>query len=176
MGNFPIIDVIFLVLIILMVLHGFVKGFIEEIFSWAGLVLSMLAAVLLYHPGAAFIRTKAMANVRFIPEILAFIVIFLIVMIFIKILERILKDIIVGTNLGGANKVLGAIFGLVQGFALVAIILFILYVQPLFDHSKVIGDSVFARILLPVILAPMHRGKEVIHAARLFMIYGRFPA
>lgn len=169
MGNFPVIDLIFLILIVLMLIHGYAKGFVEELFSWATLVLSMLAAVFFYAPGAEFIRSKTMENVKYIPEVLAFVAIFLIVMIFMKMLERVLKDIIMGAKLGGVNKVLGAVFGLAEGFALTAIILFVLTVQPLFDASKVIGDSIFAQILLPIIRAPMSRGREIINAVYIFL-------
>jgi len=177
MGNFPVIDIIFLVLIVLMLIHGFLKGFVEELFSWASLVLSMLAAVFLYTPGAAFIRTKAMENVRFIPEILAFIAVFLIVVIIMKLLEKLFKDIILGAHLGGINKVLGAVFGFIEGLALAAIILFVFSVQPLFDSSKVIGDSIFAQFLLPIIRAPLDKGKEIINTAYLVLpAAGRFLA
>ena len=169
MGNFPVIDLIFLILIVLMLIHGYAKGFVEELFSWAALVLAMLAAIFLYSPGAAFIRTKTMENVRFIPEILAFIAVFLIAMLFLKMLERVLKDIIMGAHLGGVNKILGAVFGLVEGFALTAIILFVLSIQPLFDPSKVIGDSIFAQILLPIIRAPLNKGKEMINIVYIFL-------
>ena len=169
MSNFPVIDLIFLILIVLMLIHGYVKGFIAELFSWAAIVLSMLAAVFLYPMGASYIRGKAMANVRYVPEILAFIAIFLIVMIVLKMVERVLKDVIMGAHLGGADKVLGALFGLFEGFALTAIILFILSVQPIFDASKVIGDSIFAEILLPLVSIPLNRGKQVINTALLFL-------
>ena len=154
MGNFPVIDLIFLSLILLMLIHDYIKGFVEELFSWAALVLSVLAAVFFHSPAAAFIRTKTMENVRLIPEILGFAAIFIIVLIVIKLLEKLLKEIILGANLGGVNKILGAVFGLVEGFALTAIILFIISVQPLFDPSKVIGESIFAQFLLPFIRAP----------------------
>jgi len=168
MGNFPLIDVIFLILIVLMLIHGYVKGFVEELFSWASLVLSILAAVFFYAPGAAFIRTKTMENVKFIPEILAFIAIFIIVMVLIKLLERVLKEIILGTHLGGVDKVLGAVFGLVEGFALVAIILFILSKQPLFNAKTILEDSIFAQFLLPFIVrAPLNKGKEIVNTVLL---------
>jgi len=171
MGNFPVIDIIFLTLIVLMLIHGYAKGFVEELFSWAALVLSILAAVFLYAPGAAFIRRRVMEDVRIVPEILAFIAIFIIVRLFIKLLEKILKDIIMSAHLGGVNRILGLIFGLVEGFALITIILFVLSVQPLFDSSKVIGDSVFAQFLLPIIRAPLSRGKEIINAVYLYLPY-----
>lgn len=165
MSNFLVIDLIFFILIVLMLIHGYVKGFIEELFSWATVVISMLAAVFLHPMVASFIRSKAMANVRYVPEILAFVAVFLAATIILKMIERVLKDVIAGAHLGGANKILGAVFGLLEGVALTAIILFILSVQPVFDASKVIGDSIFAEILLPLINIPLNRGKEIINVA-----------
>ena len=165
MSSIPVIDIIFAALIILMMIHGFVKGFIEELFSWATLVLALGAAVFLYAPGAAFIRTKTMEHVRFVPEILAFIAIFLLVMIILKMLERVLKDVVEGARLGGANKFLGALFGLLEGFAITAIIIFVLTVQPLFNASTVLVDSIFAQLLLPLIKIPLQRGSEIVNSA-----------
>ena len=162
MGNIAVIDIIFLFLILLMVIHGYVKGFVAEFFSWAVPVLSIWVAVLLYPAGAAFIRQRAMQDIRIIPEVLAFIVIFLIIMVVLKLLERILKDVIMGANLGGADKILGLIFGLVEGFTLTALVIFVLALQPLFDASKIIGDSIFARFLFPFIKTPLEQGKEII--------------
>jgi len=167
MSNISVIDMVFFILIVLMVIHGYVKGFIEELFSWASLVLALGAAVMLYQKGAQFIRTKIMENVNYVPEILAFIAIFLLVMIFLKMLERVLKDVVEGAKLGGVNKILGAIFGLVEGFAITAIILFVLAAQPLFDASRVIGDSLFAQILLPIIKIPIDFSRDVLNTAAL---------
>ena len=164
----PVIDVVFLVLIGLMIIHGYVKGFIEEIFSWATLVLAIWIAVLFYSAGGEFIRTKIMGNVRLVPEILAFVAIFFIVVFFLRMIERILKDVIHGTKLGGVNKVIGALFGIVEGLALTTLILFVLTVQPLFDPSSLIGDSVFAEIILPFIRRPLDRGIELIETAFIF--------
>jgi len=169
MSNIPVIDLVFVIFIALMVIHGYVKGFVEEFFSWAALVLALLAAVFFHPAGAVFIRKSIMENVRYVPEILAFIGIFLIVMMFIKLLERVLKDVIKGANLGGVNKLFGLIFGLLEGFALVALILFVLRVQPVFDYQKIIGDSIFAQILLPHIhKIPLDRGKDVITTTLIF--------
>jgi membrane protein required for colicin V production len=149
MGNLPVIDWVFIALIVLMVVHGYVKGFVEEIFSWATIVLAIWMGVLFYPAGGAFIRTKIMANVRVVPEVLAFVAIFVIVTVVLKLLERILKDVIQGAELGTLNKVIGAIFGVVEGLAITTLILFVLRVQPLFDATNLVYDSVFAEILLP---------------------------
>ena len=166
----PIIDVVFLVLIGLMIVHGYVKGFIEELFSWAALVLAIWMAVLFYQAGGAFIRTKMMANVRVVPEVLAFAAIFFIVVFFLKLIERILNDVIQGAKLGTVNKVFGAIFGIVEGLALTTLVLFVLSVQPLFDSSNLLGESTFAEIILPIIRRPLDRGLEMMDTAFVFGI------
>ena len=175
MSNIPVIDIIFFVLIILMIIHGLLKGFIGELFSWAPMVLAICTAVFLYPAGADFIRKRAFHTLKFVPEILAFLAIFITIILVLKLLERILKDIVDGARLGGVNKLLGALFGLVEGVALTAAILLVLAVQPLFDASKVIGDSYFAQFLFPLLQMPLNRGREVINSAFLIRPGIRFP-
>ena len=96
-------------------------------------------------------------------------------MLLVKMLEHVLKDVIMGSKLGGANKVLGAIFGFVEGLTLTVIVLFVLRVQPLFDSSKLTDDSIFAQILLPFITKiPFERETEVINTVIFFL--PAFPA
>jgi len=170
MSNLPVIDLVFVVLIVLLIIHGYLKGFIEEIFSWASLVLAIWMAILFYSAGGAFIRTKILENVRIVPEVLAFVAIFLIVTLFLKMLERVLKDVVTGAKLGKLNKGLGAVFGAIEGLAVSTLILFVLRIQPLFDPSLVIGDSIFAELLLPLTLIPLDRGREIIDA---FLLPGK---
>ena len=160
------IDLIFLILIILMLIRGYLRGFIEEVFSWAASVLAIWVAVLLYPAGAAFIRSKVMQDVRYVPEILAFVAIFFVVTIFLKLVEKILKDVVMGANLGWADKILGLLFGLVEGLTLTALILFILSIQPLVDPEKIekiLENSIFAEILLPLIRIPLEKGKDIVN-------------
>ena len=164
-----IIDIIFMALIALMIIHGFIKGFIGELFSWAGMVLSIWVAVLLFPAGGAFIRTRMLENVRVVPEVLAFVAIFLLIMIVIKLLERIFRNVIEGARLGAVNKFLGGVFGLVEGLVLTALVLFVLSVQPLFDASALIGGSVFGQFILPFIIGPLERGQDIVNTAHFVM-------
>jgi len=176
MSSIPIIDIIFIILIVLMVIHGLLKGFIGELFSWAPKVLAICIAVFLYPAGANFIRQRFIPNMKFVPEIIAFVIIFIAIILILKLLEHLLKDIIAGAKLGGIDKLLGAIFGLVEGVALTAAIVLVLAIQPLFDASKVIGDSFFAQYLLPLLKIPLSRGKEVINTVLLILPGIRFLA
>jgi len=175
MGNIAPIDIVFFVLILLLIVHGYFKGFVEKIFSWGGLVLGIWLAVLLHPAGAAFIRTKIMENVRYVPEILAFVAIFVIVMILVKILEQIFKTIVDGAQLGGINRILGLVFGFVEGLTLTVLIIFLMRVQPIFDVSKVIEDSLFVQILDSVISIPLEQGKDAVRTVFLLRPEIKFP-
>jgi membrane protein required for colicin V production len=155
MTGIPVIDLIFMILIALMAIRVYFRGFIKEVFSWAAIILAIWVAVMLHGAGADFIRSRIMQNVAHIPEILSFVAIFAIGMLLLKMLEHVLKDVIMGAKLGGVDRFLGAIFGLVEGLALTAIIIFVLSIQPLFDASKILAESNFAQILLPVISTPL---------------------
>ena len=167
MSNFQVIDLIFVILIALMVIRSYMRGFLSEFFSWAALVVAILAAVFFHPAGAALIRKNIMPTVRYVPEILAFVGVFLIATLVCKMLERMLRDVMMGAKLGNLDKILGAFFGFAEGLALTALVLFVLSVQPLFDTSKLVGDSIFAQILLPhIIRIPLDKGKDIIETAR----------
>ncbi|AEF81446.1 CvpA family protein [Leadbettera azotonutricia] len=155
MGNVAFIDLVFLLLLVLLLIRGHIKGFIAELFSWASLVLGILASVYLYKNGAELIRTKILHNVKYLPEIMAFLAIFIVVSLVFKVIEKGIKEIIMGVKLGGVDKLLGAIFGFVEGIALISLLLFIISIQPLFDSSKLLQGSVFADLLLPLIIKPV---------------------
>jgi membrane protein required for colicin V production len=142
------VDLVFFILLGLLVLRGFLKGFAGEFFSLASLVLGLLGSVFFFKPGAAFLRDRYLQNTAFIPEILAFAGIFLIVFIAGKILEHIIKDIIKGLHLSGLDKGLGLVLGLAEGFALIVLAVLLIGIQPLFDGKQLLGESLFARLVL----------------------------
>jgi membrane protein required for colicin V production len=154
MNGIAVIDLVFAALIIILMVRCALRGFVGEVLSMAAVVLGVLTAILLYKNGAAFIRTEIISDVRILPEVLAFIVLFLIVFLLIKILESLLNDIIGRIRLVGADRFLGLLFGLVEGITLVALMLFVLVMQPLFNPEPVLRGSLFAELLLPLISLP----------------------
>jgi membrane protein required for colicin V production len=146
-----IIDIIFIVLIFILVIRCALRGFVMEVMSMASVVLGLLAALLFYKPGAAFVRTKILEDVEVLPELIAFVSLMIIVFIVIKILERIIQDIISRiTLLGGIDHSLGLVLGLLEGLLLVSLILFVLSIQPLFNPDSLLENSFFAKLLNPL--------------------------
>jgi membrane protein required for colicin V production len=153
--NFEVIDIVFALLMVILIIRAALRGFIEELMSMASWVLGFGAAFFLHKNGALFIRERYLPEMTVLPEILAFIAIFLIVFVAVKILEFILRDIVTRINLGGVDRFLGVLFGLIEGILLVSLILFLFTLQPLFDAGPLLENSVFARLftryLLPFI-------------------------
>jgi membrane protein required for colicin V production len=149
--NLAIIDFIFIALILIFALHAALKGFVREVFSTAAIVLGIVVAFYLYKNGAAFIRQKLpdLETVRVLPEILSFGCIFAVVFAFIKCIGRLLQDIVEGVRLGGINSFLGFLVGILEGLCVVAVVIFIFHIQPLFDPSPILATSIFDQLISP---------------------------
>ena len=149
--NFSAIDIVFILLIALFTIRCFLKGFVSELLSVAAVVLGFSVSLLLYKNGADYLREQFWHDLRIIPEIIAFIALFVIVFIIIKFFELMLKGIIERIKLGSADRFIGIFIGLAEGIVAVCLFLFLLHVQPLFDSSAILSESIFAKILLPLI-------------------------
>lgn len=152
--SFTVLDIIFTVLIGLFIVRCYLKGFVTELLSMAGIALGLLAALFFHKNGADFLRDRFWPDLRVIPEILAFIALFVIIFILIKFLCLMIKGIIEGIKLGGLDRSLGLIFGFAEGIVVVSLFLFIIRIQPIFNPAPLLADSFFAQLLLPLIVGP----------------------
>ena len=150
--NLAAADVIFILLIALLMIRCYLKGFVSEVLSVAAIVLGIFASLYFHKKVADLLREHYMPGLEIIPEIIAFIGLFVAVFIIVKIFEILLKGIIRGVNLGSADKFLGLIFGFAEGILLVSLILFILQlIKPIYDAAEILENSFFANFLLPII-------------------------
>ena len=150
--SFSIIDIAFLGLIGLFMIRCYLRGFVSELLSMAGIVLGLLASLFFYKNGGEFLRNQFWPEVENIPEIAAFVILFVIVFLIVKLLERMLINIIDEVSLTNADSFLGIFFGFAEGVVVVSLVLFIMRIQPLFDPSEILADSFFARLILPLII------------------------
>ncbi len=146
--SFTTIDIIFASVVLILVVRCALRGFVEEFMSVAAITLGLIVAILLYPRGAVYIKNKM--NINILPEVLAFAALFIGIFIVVKIFEHILRDIVQRVELGSVDRFLGIIWGLVEGLLVVALAIFVLSVQPLFDPSPLLGKSLFAHYLLPL--------------------------
>ncbi|MDR2377094.1 MAG: CvpA family protein [Treponema sp.] len=167
MTSFKLIDYVFFGLTLLLVIRCTLRGFIAEFMTLASLVLGALGSLFLYRPCAAFLRDHGLrtftgnlpsfiqkllpALVQNIPEILAFVLIFIVIFFAVKLVEYLLKDIIQRISLGGVDRFLGFLFGMVEGIMITSLLLLFLSIQPVFNAAPLLEGSFFAEILLPLI-------------------------
>ena len=149
--SFNILDIIFISVITLFIVRCYVKGFASEFLSMAAIVLATLAAIFFYKNGGNFVRARFWPELKTIPEVAAFAGLFLIVFIIVKMIEMMVKGIIEKIEVSSGDRAFGIVFGLLEGIAIVSLVLFLLKAQPLFDSSSLLSESFFARIMLPLI-------------------------
>jgi len=147
--NLGVIDVIFLLLIAVFMVRCFLKGFVSEVLTMAAFVLGIFVAVFFYKYGANYLMENYWEDKLILSSIAAFIALFLIAFIIVKLLEVVLKGILNKIKMGGVDKLLGLIFGLLEGLALVSLVLFVMQLLPF--TSDILAGSIFADILLPLI-------------------------
>jgi len=149
---FSVIDLVFVGLIGLFMIRCYLKGFVTEIFSMAAVVLGLLAALFFHKSGAEYLKNQFWHDTNItLLKIAAFVILFIFVFVVVKIVEKMLVNIIDAVSLTKADSYLGIIFGLAEGLVVVSLIILLLRIQPLFDSTAMLNDSVFARYLLPLI-------------------------
>ncbi len=144
------LDIILIVVLALSILGGLTRGLIRTALSLAGLILGIFLAGRYY---AAFGNWLPIANTD-IANIVAFAIIFIAVMVAAGLLAFFMRRIISLVMLGWADKLLGALLGLVLGGLLCAAALAACVKFGL--GESIIQGSGIARLLLdwlPAVLA-----------------------
>lgn len=122
------IDIIIIVIVGVSVIFGIIKGLIKSVFSLLAVILGMVLATLFYPTLANVISSNV--SIDYISEppavnIISYIIIFLGVTIPIAILGRFISKIIKRADLSGYDRLAGALFGLMRGAIVAAVLVFI---------------------------------------------------
>lgn len=147
------LDWIFAGLVIILAVRCFVRGFVREILSVASYAIGLLFALLATNYVIAF-SAKNFGTGSLPPTVqyvIAFISCFIVGFLVMKLIERMIKEGIEVTHLELFDRILGLGLGIVEGFALVGLALTIMEIQPFFKVVPLLENSVFAKLLLPLI-------------------------
>ncbi len=95
------------------IILGLLRGLVAEIFSLGSWIVAFVAAKL----GAAAVAPLLPMDVESegMRNIVGFVVVFLGVMIVVMLLGRLIKGAVGAVGLGGADKAVGGVFGLLRG-------------------------------------------------------------
>ena len=131
-------------ILVVSVLLAAAQGFLHEVISLAGVVAGYLLAAWEYWRVATWFGPYVKSQE--VAEIVAFLAIFFAVVIAAGIFGRIARWLAKEAGLGWADRVLGAVFGLVRGGAIVAVL--VLALAAFAPASQVLGRSVLGGYFL----------------------------
>lgn len=157
--NFTVLDWIFGILILIFALSGLIKGFVDCLFNKLCWILGLIAACLFYGVAAEYIL-KSVEN-KTLSNVLGFCIVFIAVFLLVKLLQMIVSKIFQLNILKSLDKVLGFAFGIIEGIAIVGLIIFILTKQPFFSPDKLLNDSFFYELFDKFFLASKELGTNV---------------
>ncbi|MBN2874469.1 MAG: CvpA family protein [Spirochaetales bacterium] len=143
------LDYILIGIIAIAALRCWFKGIIGEVLSAAALVGGLLSGVFFYRQVGALL--SQMMELGGFEPVVGFIVAFAVVFIVVKIIERSLRSVLENLNLDVLDRVFGLLFGAVEGVLISAIIVMVLYYQPLVDVTSLLDGSFIARTLIPIV-------------------------
>ena len=151
------LDWIFVVILALLGIRCMVRGFITELLSTAAIVVGILAALLLYKgAGQLLVGWGLGAGTAPLPDILGFAAVFLAAFLVITLIARALREGLEAAELGSVDRALGLVLGLAEGLIVVSLVLVAMsLLEPAFKsvtgYAKLLGDSFFARLILPIV-------------------------
>ncbi len=124
------LDIAILVILMIFLAKGLLRGLLKEVCSLAGLFLGAFLAFRYHGPLADALLERVDLPAQ-IAVAITFSVLFLATMLVFLVLGFILSRFVKLLFLGGFNRVIGGFFGLAQGVLLLAVVLFALSLRPL---------------------------------------------
>ena len=79
----------------------------------------------------------------YVANVLAFLLIFVVVFLVIKIIQMIVAKVFEWSILKSLDRTLGFIFGMIEGAAVVCLVIFLITVQPFFNPLNILGESFY---------------------------------
>ena len=118
-----ILDIAILAILLLFTLKGCLRGLLKEICSLVGLVAASVVAFTFYAPLAESVSAWLHLPLQ-LCVVVVLILLFVLTMVFFSIVGAILSRFVKLLFLGGLNRVLGALFSLMQGALILALVLY----------------------------------------------------
>ncbi len=132
------IDLIIIILVVALCIRGYLKGFINELFSLGILILGLTGAFLFYRPLGAVFESRMNTDIALIISFFIILVAIAIILIIIRNTVTLMVDRI---NLTDIDYLLGVIVGFVKGMLLCGFIFIFLKNHPVFNVDVIISKS-----------------------------------
>jgi membrane protein required for colicin V production len=123
-----IVDFLFLIIIVISVIISLWRGFVREVFSLGGWIISFWVATRFSGPLANFL--EGMIDAYSFRVILSYVILFVISMLLAAAANNLLSQLVERANLSGTDRAIGAIFGVFRGFVILIMLVTIGGITP----------------------------------------------
>jgi len=132
------IDLIIIILVVALCIRGYLKGFINELFSLGIVILGLIGAFLFYRPLGAVLKGYMNTDIALI---VSFFIVLLAIAIALVIIRNTVTLIVDRINLTDIDYLLGVVVGFVKGVLLCGLIFIFLDHHPVFNIDVIISKS-----------------------------------
>ena len=143
--SFTVIDWVFSGIILIFAIGGVVKGFIDNVFGKIAFIAGIILAWLFYKDIAGGLLKDV--KIPYAANIIAFLLIFVVTFLVIKLVQMIIAKVFEWSILKSLDRTLGFIFGIVEGGAVVCLIIFLLTAQPFFSPMSILDGSFYYNLV-----------------------------
>jgi membrane protein required for colicin V production len=140
------VTILVLALLAFMTFRAFRNGFVRELVSLSAVILAIPIAGVLY--GHLANKLQPIVDNMLLSRLIAFLAIMASVIIVGQVVAHLLKQTVALLNLGGADHLAGAAFGLLKGIIVCQVVLLAFVVFPSPDLRDSIDESPVAKKLL----------------------------
>jgi membrane protein required for colicin V production len=167
------LDWVFIAILALLGIRCMAKGFVAELSSMASFLAGILVAILFYRPaGELLVGWGLSAKPAAFPEVLGFVVAFFAAFLLVRLVGRIVSEGVEAAQMGGLDRSLGLILGLAEGLLVVSLILIAMSLleprlKSVEGYARLLDDSVFAKLILPIVGPEVAKATQGINAPEL---------
>jgi len=133
------IDIVVVVVVILFTVRGYLRGFINEIFSLFIIIMGLIISFLFYKP-LSVILNEFVDNSD-LAVILSFIVLFVFTSVVLIMIRNVLLNLIESLNFSDADSLLGLVIGMLKGALLCGMVMIFLSNHSILNLHRVIRSS-----------------------------------
>lgn len=144
------IDIITIIIVVALCIRGYLKGFINELFSLGIVVIGLAVSFLFYRPLGVILGEHLNPE---IAPLISFFIILVTVAVFLVIIRNALTSIIDRINLTDIDYLLGVAVGFIKGVILCGFVFIFLKHHPLLNVDVVIARSKLYPVVERVFLA-----------------------
>ncbi len=143
--NLSFLDLFFLAVVLLFAIIALIRGVWNELLDKAAIFLGVWFAILFYARLALLFNAKIKSNL--LCCIIAFLSIFVVVFLLVKIIQHIVSPFLQNDLLGPLNHTLGFAFGVLEGLAVVVLLVMLLNALPWKEIRELLDGSVVYRFI-----------------------------